>query len=478
MPQSNSSLPGTQELLQIICADPIMDLPRLYALYPDIPRADINSVLLHAVAEIPHIEQVLAANSMVLLNTMNLIELERSLHRMKHVEAQQGSSSERRQSIDLAMAERETVIRALPPLNRCLAQVLALAPRDKTPSFLQPREQQSQTIINANGKLSRYTIQNDAIFRNLPRLEPELNEVYVGRARIDGSLQDVTTVVNLSFDNDPGILVEGNRLLTSYDKAILNGVSSLMLAEATYFTLPMLYRAMTGVDNPTLDAGSADRLRQRLEFMRRTMVTIDVTNEIAAKFIDRKVSKAVYESYMLPLGRLQAVLNGREVEAWHLLSPPPLYQYAATKRQLSVVTIDLLDAPLNNTMTTIPLKNYILTRIQGMKNPHNKLISNKILYSSIYEELGLENPDKQRRARIREYTRQFLEHLLQKGYITWYEECRSGRTIDSVVVDFSARSTVPTLKGRKSHSAAPRIKPVKPSEQKAKKINRIGKPET
>lgn len=277
---------------------------------------------------------------------------------------------------------------------------------------------------------SRYSVLTDAISRNLARLLPDENEVYVGTAP-GKDKHSISSVVTMDFP--AAIQVEGG-YLTSYDKAILNGVSSLLLAGTSYFTIPMLYHAMTGIENPSMNATATENLRSRLEYMRRTMIRIDCTDEAAAHFLQDDVQKFIISQYLLPMGRIEAVLNGREVEAYYLIDNPPLYQYASSKRQLSLVDLSLLNAPLNNNASTIVLKNYILSRIEGMKNPRNHLVSHKILFTSVFQELGEEEPTKLRRKRIRDYTETFLEYLVAKQYIRSYRLTRDGRTIDGVEI--------------------------------------------
>ena len=76
------------------------------------------------------------------------------------------------------------------------------------------------------------------------------------------------------------------------------------------------------------------------------------------------------------MNRMNAVLNGREVEAYFLIDTPPLFQYASSKRQISLVDMDLLNVhfeadsrwpepSLNNTPAIIVLKTYLLTRIEA-----------------------------------------------------------------------------------------------------------------
>ena len=109
--------------------------------------------------------------------------------------------------------------------------------------------------------------------------------------------------------------------------------------------------------------------------------------------------------------------------------------YAKLKRQLATVPLSLLNAPLNNNATTIPLKNYLISRCEGMRNRNNSLKSNKILFSSIYAELGEEDAGKVRKKRIRDYTEIILQHMVDRGYLKGYRLVKSGRTIDAVEIE-------------------------------------------
>lgn len=310
-------------------------------------------------------------------------------------------------------------------------------------------------LSSANqGPLEKYSMQTDSIFRNLPKLLPEEeNEVYVGKS----AGKNVSTIVTMDFPKT--IALDNGGSLTSFDKAILNGVSSLLIAGTIYFTIPMLYRAMIGSENPSMREEAVQTIRDRLEFMRHATITLDCTEEAAAHFIKdgQNLQSLTVSQYLLPMNRMNAVLNGREVEAYFLIDTPPLFQYASSKRQISLVDMDLLNihfeadsplagASLNNTPAIIVLKNYLLTRIEGMKNPNNRLQSRKILFSSIYEELGEPSPIKQRRQRLRNYTEIYLEYLTQQNYISGYSFTRTGRVVDGVeiVLDRTTRKPAPT----------------------------------
>ena len=368
---------------------------------------------------------------------------------------------------NLSMSETEIQILAktalkdalvgLPAGLACYFTCYAVAARALSASGSALREPLAERMLLSTANqhaLTQYSMQTDSIFRNLPKLLPEEeNEVYVGKS----AGKSVSTIVTMDFPKT--VVLDDGGYLTNFDKAILNGVSSLLIAGTIYFTIPMLYHAMSGNANPSMREEAVQTLRDRLEFMRRSTITLDYTEEAAAHFLkdEQNLQSLTLSRYLLPMNRMNAVLNGREVEAYFLIDTPPLFQYASSKRQISLVDMDLLnvhfaaDSPLagtslNNTPAIIVLKNYLLTRIEGMKNQNNRLQSRKILFSSIYEELGEQSPIKQRRQRLRNYTEIYLEYLTQQNYISGYSFTRTGRVVDGVeiILDRTTRKPAPT----------------------------------
>jgi len=353
----------------------------------------------------------------------------------------------------LAKAALKSALVGLPAGLACYFTCYAFATRELSASGNTLSEPMAERFLLSSANqnaLTQYSMQTDSIFRNLPKLLPEEeNEVYVGKS----AGKNVSTSVTMDF---PKIFaLDSGGSLTSFDKAILNGVSSLLIAGTIYFTIPMLYRAMIGSENPSMREEAVRTIRDRLEFMRHATITLDCTEEAAAHFIKegQNLQSLTVSQYLLPMNRMNAVLNGREVEAYFLIDTPPLFQYASSKRQISLVDMDLLNvhfeadspmagASLNNTPASIVLKNYLLTRIEGMKNPNNRLQSRKILFSSIYEELGEPSPIKQRRQRLRNYTEIYLEYLTQQNYISGTASPAPGAFVDGVeiVLDRTTRN--------------------------------------
>ena len=284
-----------------------------------------------------------------------------------------------------------------------------------------------------------YVMPIDPITNKLAQLR-EFNEITVARRR------NLTIQTAVTIDCPEHMKIDGNFQLTNYDKSIINGVVSILESGNSSFTVPMLYHAMTGKENPTVDDGLMEEIKAKLDTMRRLSINIDLTEEIKAHMIDRRMEGAgevdsfTIEGYLLPLNKYIGVVNGKRSEMYQIIDTPPLHSYAKMKNQITTVSIDLLKAPLNNNATTIPLKTYLLSRIEGMKNQHNKLTRDKILFESIYRELGDLDSDKKRKKRIRDYTEIVLTHFISMKYITRYEMVKEGRTITGVRIFWNEKS--------------------------------------
>lgn len=276
-----------------------------------------------------------------------------------------------------------------------------------------------------------YVMPIDPISNKLAQLR-EFNEVTVSRMK-KPPIQTAVTI-----DCPAHMKIDGNFQLTNYDKSIINGVVSILESGNSSFTIPMLYHAMTGKENPTVDDGLVEDIKAKLDTMRRLSINIDLTEEIKAHMIrqnaggESDVDSFTIDGYLLPLNKYTGVVNGKRSEMYQIIDTPPLHSYAKMKNQITTVSIDLLKAPLNNNATTIPLKTYLLGRIEAMKNENNKIRRDKILYEAVYRELGDTDSDKKRKKRIRDYTEIVLTHFVSMSYISRYDVIKEGRTINGV----------------------------------------------
>lgn len=286
-----------------------------------------------------------------------------------------------------------------------------------------------------------YVMPIDPISNKLSQLKA-FNEITVARKK------NLTIQTAVTIDSPAHMKIDGNVQLTNYDKSIINGVISILESGNSSFTVPMLYHAMTGKENPTVDDGLMEDIKGKLDTMRKLSIDIDLTEEIKANMIMHNldgvdgIESFTIEGYLLPLNKYTGVVNGKRSEMYQILDTPPLYSYAKRKNQITTVPINLLKAPLNNNTTTIPLKTYLLARIEAMKNQNNKVFRDIILFESVYAELGDSESDKKRKKRIRDYTEVVLKHFVSLGYITEYEILKEGRTIKGVRISWDSKPIV------------------------------------
>lgn len=279
-----------------------------------------------------------------------------------------------------------------------------------------------------------YIMQIDAITNRLATLGGQ-SQIQVGTLGGPNG-QPVTTTVTLDIPEH--MKIEGGHVLTAYDKSIINGVNSLLESGNTVFSIPMLYHAMTGRQNPSLDDQLYNELSGKLEQMRRMMLIIDLAGEKEAHYITNpnsetlKIEEITLEGYLMPLNKVSGVINGKRAELYQILQHPPLYSYSKMKRQLASVHISLLSAPVNNNSTTIPLKTYLLQRIEIMKNNHGPAVPLSILFDSIYQELEVNDANKTKKMRIRNFTETILGHFKDQGYIKGYAYFKNGRNIAGI----------------------------------------------
>lgn len=242
----------------------------------------------------------------------------------------------------------------------------------------------------------------------------------------------------VTLDMPDHMSLEGGGTLSTYDKSIINGVTSLLENGNTVFSVAMLYHAMTGKKNPSIVESLNDEITEKLEKMRRIIITIDLTEENEAHYLRDKndnpiiLEDVTLEGYLLPLNKVSGIVNGKRTELFQIIQNPPIYTYSKLKRQLSSIPIFLLDAPINNNSTTIPLKTYLLQRIEMMKNKNNKIKSHVILYESVYSEISAADANKTKKMRIRNYTTKILDYLAESGYISSFKEFKKGRSIAGI----------------------------------------------
>ena len=196
------------------------------------------------------------------------------------------------------------------------------------------------------------------------------------------------------------------RELTPFDRAVHNAVCSLCYSGIESFTTDQVYRIITG--NP--DAKVTDKIRNMVEESIRTLrnriVGIDFEEEgeyFGINLLTENGDEITFVSnYILPLSHTILLLkNGQKVEAWNLLSEPPLLSYARIKKQIETIAVEQLQVPLPLTENTIKLREFLLQKVLLIKRKTPKSGKlrkdykncNILKFEDIYDLFGFDRND-------------------------------------------------------------------------------------
>lgn len=241
------------------------------------------------------------------------------------------------------------------------------------------------------------------------------------------------TIFLLSYE-DEAIDFRG-RQITAYDKAVLNAVSTLFAFGNNPITDREIYRELKRVDGgATIEA--LEKIRETMKKYRFLLVYIDRTEE--AKLYEKKIDQFELNATMISYDEVSVKISGNEVRAYKLLDKPILFRYAEDKGQLIRIENKLLDIPINKTDEVIAIMHYLVRQIAWIKNDKGKQKRNScITYQSIYDELGLTEPTKQKAEKIRNHIDTILNYWIENNYIKSYENYKENKKIVGIKIENS-----------------------------------------
>jgi len=247
-----------------------------------------------------------------------------------------------------------------------------------------------------------------------------------------GSKIQISTIVQIDFDNIPGVTLSYPGGLSEYDREVHDALVSLHITGNAVFSPQMVYQALTGNREARLEEKQTEAIRQSINKLMNCKITIDASEEAKA----RGWTKNVYEGRLIAWEKVTAELNGTTSECYRFLRSPILFEYASKKNQIARADIKLLNSPVNKNEESITLQGYLLRRIMAMNGKSR--LNPSILYQSIYEQLHLEatNPValSKKKAQIRTKVKAILDYWVDQKFISAYKETTKGNIVYSVEI--------------------------------------------
>ncbi len=273
------------------------------------------------------------------------------------------------------------------------------------------------------------------------KLANVITKDFIGAGQIELTVggtkkKPISVFAALDYD-DENLTITGRQPFTAYDRAVHNGVCTVYEAGNKAFTPEMVYRAMNGLsDTERISTQAIGAVTKSIEKSRLTKLTIDFTQEAKARGLNTK--KTSIDDMLLSAQKITvAIPGGKEPkEAYQFNTKPILYKYSQEVKQVLTIPIKLLRTreTQNTTAELIVLREYLLRRIEGMRGT-NQLTSNKILYGSIYKGLDLQEPAKQKTAKIRAHSKNLLKYWKKEKYIKDYMEYKDRRKIKGIEIN-------------------------------------------
>lgn len=241
------------------------------------------------------------------------------------------------------------------------------------------------------------------------------------KLNVDVSARDSSEPVNILYAMDFSALpdVTITKKLDPYDKRVYNAIGSIYNDGNELATLQQIYQGMgnTGRMSDT----DRKKINASLTKMSSAHLFIDSRDE-SSKY---NYKPFLYDSALLPMERISAVVNGKVVDSViHIFREPPMMTFARERKQITTIAIKLLESPLNQTSQNIAIEDYLIERISHIK--HGK-INPKILYKTIYENAGITEKKQKQRAPAK--IEKLLNHYKQLDFIKDFTLSDDGITI-------------------------------------------------
>lgn len=256
--------------------------------------------------------------------------------------------------------------------------------------------------------IKKYGLMNDNLTKHIIITEPFINNV-------DGQMTMLWTVPQGNKNKSPvlayiALSYEGeefklNKKLKSFDKSVYEAVSNIYVRniiannEQVLFTPQDVWRTMNGITDTkrTPSPNQTKKICDSLDKMRFVRCRMDVSNELKANYLkieDSRVVNGQIDTYLLSAEKIIIVNEkGKEYVGYSINKEPILYTYNKAKGHILLIPYKYLNTSkiTGNEGNTIEIRNYLLQQIYLLKE--RKRNNNRILFSTLYKELGIESPE-------------------------------------------------------------------------------------
>lgn len=257
---------------------------------------------------------------------------------------------------------------------------------------------------------------------------------------------NVINLVDLWTDKN---ITLSNYNITQFDMAVMDAAFTILCAGNNLITVEWIAKVLSGNPKQRITEQKIKHIQKSMDKLACIRIKIDCQDELNnRKDTKGKIKKFIYESYLLPISKVEAKYeaNGKEIIAYHILETPALYKYAELVHQIVDVPEELLETQdyFSDTEEAILIKRYIVKRVAQITSK-NHLCSNKISFlwydnkaaeddkeRGLFPELGYKPENykdwSQKRKQINQIVKGTLDSLVDNDTIQGYKPYRKDGT--------------------------------------------------
>lgn len=240
---------------------------------------------------------------------------------------------------------------------------------------------------------------------NLLKEVPKDGQIAFDVAR-QGSKISIPTYYSISFDDIENVQI--SKKLTPFDRRVYNAMSTLFNAGNEYITLTQIHYAMGNITRPS---------QRNLEKINEAITKMSAARIYVNNTVEQNVYKQVdcnYDGSLLPMERGTAVVNGHLTQAViHIFREPPLVSIARKRKQITTVSLKVLQSPISKTPANLAIEDYLLEIIS--RNKHSGVHRFKLTYKTIFERTNI--IEKKQKQRAPEKIMSYLKYYAECGLI-------------------------------------------------------------
>ena len=231
------------------------------------------------------------------------------------------------------------------------------------------------------------------------------------------SKESEAALVTLEITDEEGYAL--SKPISQFDSNVLSAVYTLFYHGNSIFSAKDIYKILTGGSKRAdMSPALLPEIESSLNRLKGISIKIDATDQ-AKHHKKYEIKKAILESYLLPLEKIQVIFKGsQQIEtAYRLIKIPAIFEYSQCLKQFITIPITLLKLT-KPTLELICLRIAVLKRVLCIC--HGNMKYNRLTFDTLLRKAGIEIKSQTQKQRYIQAVKQTLELLKEQKLITNY----------------------------------------------------------